>query len=756
MGSWIAQHFLNPAFVMGGLALISVPIIIHLINRLRFKRVRFAAMEFLLQSQKRNRRRILIEQLLLLLLRCLAVLGLVLLISRFVLDPTELKLFQGARTHHVVLLDDSGSMRDQLGQQTAFEAAKEVVQKLVAEGARRPGTQKFTLIALSNPTQPLFTQQEVNNDFLVELDTKLDNLKPTHQSLSLLNGFEGARNMLLEDRVAVRHVHVLSDFRIKDWQDQQSLGKVVKELDAAGVTLNFVKTVDRRNSNLGITDLTGDVQIASTGVPVRLAVTIKNFSEQVASNVAITILQDGQKLPLTVNFDKIEASVEVKQEFDLSFDAPGKHRVELQLPPDSLLADNARHLALDVTSINRVLIIEGNPTHDDGDYLADALAADPGITGYAPQIETVDYLRRKPLDEFQAIYLLNVADLTADAIEPLEEFVKNGGGLCWFLGNETRPAFYLKELYRGGEGLFPVKLGLTSIATQANNESEPDTNFSDHPAFQVFQGQDNPFTELIRVFEYFSVADDWVRDDQARGDSVQTIASLTNKEPLMFSSKFGSGTVVTCLTSCGPRWNNWARYPSFVAMMLDLQKFIARPDRVLESRVVGEPIQISINPAEYLEELEVLGPESSGSKVTRLKAAQNKPAAEGGTTPAATTENSAVIKLQAIFRDTDAPGLYVARLMDQNQSPVERWLTFNAPSDEGELELATNDQVRKQLGNDLRVTIQEPGEFNWIAGRDAGQEVREWLLIVLILVLLAEQLLGYRLSFHSRPAPARA
>ena len=322
------QHFLNPAFVLGGAALVSLPILIHLINRLRFRRVRFAAMEFLLQSQKRNRRRILIEQLLLLLLRVLAVLGIVALISRFVLDPSELKLFQGARAHHVVLLDDSGSMRDQLGEQTAFEAARDVIQKLVAEGARRPGTQKFTLVALSQPSQPLFTQQEVNDEFLVELDTKLKSLKPTHQSLGLLSGLEGARNMLLEDRATVRHLHVISDFRLKDWQDQQSLGKVVKELDTGGVTLNFVKTVGRRNANLAVTNLSGDVQIASTGVPVRLAVTLKNFGEQVVNNVGLTLLQDGQKLPLTVSFDKIEAGVEVRQEFDVTFETPGKHRID--------------------------------------------------------------------------------------------------------------------------------------------------------------------------------------------------------------------------------------------------------------------------------------------------------------------------------------------------------------------------------------------------------------------------------------------
>ena len=55
------------------LPLVGVPVLIHLINMLRHRRVKWAAMEFLLQSQKRNRTWVMLKQLLLLLLRMLAV-----------------------------------------------------------------------------------------------------------------------------------------------------------------------------------------------------------------------------------------------------------------------------------------------------------------------------------------------------------------------------------------------------------------------------------------------------------------------------------------------------------------------------------------------------------------------------------------------------------------------------------------------------------------------------------------------------------
>ncbi|MEO2089524.1 MAG: BatA domain-containing protein, partial [Gemmataceae bacterium] len=73
--------YLNPWSVLAGLLLVSAPIIIHLINRMRYRRIRWAAMEFLLKAQKKMRRKMIIEQLLLLILRCLLMLLLGLLVG---------------------------------------------------------------------------------------------------------------------------------------------------------------------------------------------------------------------------------------------------------------------------------------------------------------------------------------------------------------------------------------------------------------------------------------------------------------------------------------------------------------------------------------------------------------------------------------------------------------------------------------------------------------------------------------------------
>src|SRR5205085_16357 len=160
------QLFLNPYTMVAGAALVSSPIIIHLINRIRYRRVRWAAMEFLLKSQKRNRRRLIIEQLILLALRILLVLLLGLLLARFISDALAFTQPQGSL--HVVVLDDTASTGDawrQDGQpHDAFGTAKKAVVEDIALGAAQAGTpQALELVLLSSP-EKVFRIDRINRD----------------------------------------------------------------------------------------------------------------------------------------------------------------------------------------------------------------------------------------------------------------------------------------------------------------------------------------------------------------------------------------------------------------------------------------------------------------------------------------------------------------------------------------------------------------------------------------------------------------
>src|ERR1043166_2173900 len=103
--------FLN-AYLLGGLVLASVPIIIHLLNRRRFTLVEWAPMKYLKLTIKTNRRRLRIEQLILLIIRTLIVTLLIFAIARPVLSRTGGGAWLGekGRPSRIIVIDDSLSM----------------------------------------------------------------------------------------------------------------------------------------------------------------------------------------------------------------------------------------------------------------------------------------------------------------------------------------------------------------------------------------------------------------------------------------------------------------------------------------------------------------------------------------------------------------------------------------------------------------------------------------------------------------------
>ena len=83
-------------------------------------------------------------------------------------------------------------------------------------------------------------------------------------------------------------------------------------------------------------------------------------------------------------------------------------------------------------------------------------------------------------------------------------------------------------------------------------------------------------------------------------------------------------------------------------------------------------------------------------------------------------------------------------------------MAYNVTGGESNLEIATADDIRKRLGADVDVEIQEAGNLEWIESDEAGQEVRESLLLFLLLALLLEQILAYIFSYHPKTVGAAA
>src|SRR3954467_2833366 len=150
----ILAAFVTPAFFAAGVLLASIPVIIHILNRRRYKTVNWAAMEFLLRAMRKNRRRLKFEQWILLATRC----AVMVLIATALARPmgcrdSALARVAGQRNGlHVIVIDNSYSMAYEAGRPDApthLDRARKLAKQLI--DTLQAGGESVALVTASRP-----------------------------------------------------------------------------------------------------------------------------------------------------------------------------------------------------------------------------------------------------------------------------------------------------------------------------------------------------------------------------------------------------------------------------------------------------------------------------------------------------------------------------------------------------------------------------------------------------------------------------
>jgi hypothetical protein len=723
--------FVHPA-LLWGLLLAGVPVLIHLINMMRHRRVQWAAMEFLLASQKKNRTWILLKQLLLLLARVTVVAVLVLVVAQPMLRGQWGTIFGGIKTHHLVLLDDSYSMSDRWADTSAFAEAKAVVQRIGVEAARQVQPQRFTLLRFSQAgrvalgTQPDLLSESVSHDFPDRLQRILDRLKVSQTAAGAHAALEAIGQLVGDGDGEHRIVYLISDFRAREWNDPRDIRNHLLRMNDTGAELHLVNCVDATHPNLAITNLAPGPGTQAAGVPLFMEVTVENFGNAPLKEVPVLLAADDQARP-ALTIPEIPPRKAVKERFSVHFPTAGQHVIAARLESDVVAADNFRWCALDFPASLPVLLIDGDPEAIDARYLSAALSpGGPVATGITPRIEKPRYLSLNPLDPFHAIYLLNVERLDQSAIDALEKYAAAGGGVGVFLGPQSQAKFVDDALYRGGKGFFPVPLSSQAELLVDRLQKTPDLDVTEHPIFAVLAGKRNSFLSTVLVNRYFAVPKDWRAEADAK---VQVIARLRTGEPLAVERQFGDGRVVAFLTTAAPTWNTWARNnPSFVVAMLEMQAYLSR--RSAEApHPVGAPLTLKLDPTKYDPPVRFSFPETDGPPVS---------------TSAARGANGT---LTATLTAPDVSGVYQARLSRKDGVEEVRRVAINVEPEEGDLKTIEGSRLASRLEG-VAYKFEQAAMFQYSTDEVAGTNLSESLFYLLLLLLIGEQILAWSASYH--------
>jgi hypothetical protein len=760
------MSFLFPTLVTIGLPLIAVPILIHLINLRRQQRVRWAAMQFLQESQKRNRRWVLLKQLLLLATRMAVVAVLVLMLAHLVLRNEWLSLLGHGTTHHLVLLDDSYSMSDRWGDTSALAEGKRAVQAIVEQASQQSDTQLITLLrfseaaALSAGAQPKVYAEQINETFRSKLESLLAGWEPSQTDVGPADALKAIPRLPLDKNEETLIVYLVSDYRNRQFASATEIRKLLADLKEKEhvAQIHLVRCVREARPNLAITSLVPESGVRAAGVEMWMSATIANYGDAPARGVTVQLEQDGDALPALV-LDDIPARDEITHKFRVQFAGIGGHSLTASLGADAVEVDNRRYYACDLPAARPVLIIDGSKDGRGGHQLSLALA--PGgntRTGWQPHVEPPSFLAdTEKLNQQAAVYLLDVPRLADDELTSLENYVRSGGGVAFFVGADTDRAFYNERLYHDQQGIFPAPL---KLPTQLLDRGDtPDIQVTGHPIFQVLAGRRNGFLPVIMVNYYYAIQEDWL---PPKDGTVQVIARVRNNQPLVIEKKFGKGRVVAQLTKLSSgdtplgKWSNWSLNPAFPVLANELTSYLAAARQVDPLNLVGDDLTITVADGKYDPHFRFVLPNKSAppksAKGEPTSAVGTSTVSRSGTRPEvqvdATAANS---KLTGKLEHVTTSGIYEAQLQPTTGPVEHRMFAVNVPAGEGDLALTPNADITRQLAG-IDYQMHDAKDMALNAQQLAGFQMGDALLVALIVMLLLEQLLAYLASYHVRPA----
>lgn len=749
----LGAAFITPGFAVAGALLVSVPILIHLLNKRRFRTLRWAAMEYLLQAMRKNRRRLRFEQWILLAARC-ALLGLLgLALARPLgCDRGLIGAVGQSAGLHVIVIDNSLSMgydANRPNARTHLDQAKMIARKLLDRIERSGPNEAISVIATSNldsaePHRPLkatalFAKPTYDVDSARQA---VERLEQSYGACDLAGSLQMALEVAREEQKQPRKtLYILSDVTQADWGEKspqaealRSTGVELSKVFQRPVVFNLGKP---EQWNFALAELAPSNRLVNSKFDVDLVATPVAYGAPGATQLQWKLDEKPLDAGGALRLDERTLPQIIQKK--ISEGGPRVVAATL-LNDEGLKSDNTRQIVLDVVSELKVLVVEGErgaeALESSGAYLELALAPQKEATAGAGARKSDSYaavdlitdmeLANAELSRYRCVILTNVGQVSSGEAERLERFVKDGGGLILFMGEQVKGEAY-------NNILLPRKLMPGKLIARRSESGEAAKGYAFdfnprgnvHPILRVFKDQDNTGLNTARVFTYYQC--------EVPADSrVETVLGFAGdkaaKDPAITVHTLGKGTVAFVATTANGAWNNLTPKPAWVPLVHELLgACVSSGDRWMNLTVgqcVEVPASLRLPPTPRLVD--------SSGKEKEL---------ESTTSP----EGQVVYRSRPLTR----PGLYRVK-SGTNSYPI----AVNVPASEADLRVLKEPQIRRALG-DIDILVQGDAVPTETLVTDESNDL-SWALMLIVLALAgAECFMAMRFG-HYRKATLAA
>ena len=460
-------------FAVAGLIAAAGPIIIHLLNRRRYRTVHWGAMEFLREAVQRNRRILQLRDLLLLLLRTVAVLLVGLALAQPFFSASD-ETFDGSKPLHAVLvIDNSMSMGYESLEGSLLDRAKDRARQFID---KLPADSRVSVVPLCG-SQSGYSPDAIAKETALE---SLDGIEAVDRSASVQRAVNEARKACESGPALSKRIVFFSDQQASNWQDLARPDQFRKV-----PSWQVVDVSHREWENTWISDLRIQDGVADVETPTTFIVELRHQGAGPRHDVQVTLtVDDVEAASKTMTIEPGLGAREVSFEHVFNSYRPEPGRpvsvpVRASITPDRLPADDQRHLIVHVVAALPVVFVDQYGADEEDSsrnrlgetrHLRKLLAPVTSRTESPRQLVRIRHIKLGQLDQeilvdARLVVIAGLAD-PGSKVPLLREYLEQGGQLLIAAGGDYDPATgsgfdpkrWTDAAWLDGAGILPAPL----------------------------------------------------------------------------------------------------------------------------------------------------------------------------------------------------------------------------------------------------------------------------------------------------------
>jgi len=690
---------MNP-FMWMGFAAVSIPIIVHLLNRQRFIILDWAAQEFLQRALRKHQRKIKLQEWILLLLRCLAIMAIVAMLLR----PVSAQSFGSSSRFRIAVVDVSASMQAAQGNISALKKAEDAIKRLLELSHKED---RIEIFILHDELLTLLKSTEVANSQLV-LDAV--NSLPS-KATSLTNRYD-----LITEKLKPHIDAALGDNSVVEvfvFSDLQKTGLGAQKMPLGDFEDNvlwyFHDCGLETKDNWAVTGLRLESPNVVKDQRTNVQVDVTSYSK-LPQSVNVKLFE-GKQL-LGEQKATVAAGVKVALPFQVTFKEMGARylRAVMECGGDTLAVDNTRQLGVQVSDALPVVLMDGDPFGAiywrDETFKINMLLSSRGKK-YKIQVykKGRDDFSSIDLSDVKLLVMANLPPSTIAFVKKVKDFVEGGGALLVSGG----PYVQFPEGKKGLAELLPC------VVSEKIQTPEEPWKISLTPA-------QHPEMEGLRKFNLFEVDLVERMHEVTAKKNARILLRAGGRYPLLTVHQYGKGKVAFWASSLDSEWCDIHRwdYLSIFGLLSEHMITFTSAREVLP----GKDFSLSFNTFDVGDSATWHPEKGIGVPLKPMIDKDNK--------------NKSMLIVQANINQV--AGLYEIR----NRSGRSlSWVGVNVDDSESDLQPLSDDVILVKENGNVKLS-HSIAEFNKNLGTDdLGKEMWKILLLMALAFLSLEGFLAW-------------